>query len=146
MGWDGKEEKTPARHYWRVGANFFNMSIEEGLEIEWEIEPVKPDLDSLQKHAFPFRQDPKEEERRKMCEPARSRRFECPRCGILKNVEPTFSGLEWHYFGQCSHCGAKWCNAYRLMIKCEDCGKRNPVTSKNPDGKCRCNEEVARPF
>jgi hypothetical protein len=112
----------------------------------WEVEPVRPNLESMLRHASPFREDKKAKERLEKCIKATSRRFECPGCGIARHVDPIYSGEEWHYWGQCSHCGAKWCNAYRLMIKCEDCGKRNPVTSKNPDGKCRCNEEVARPF
>jgi hypothetical protein len=113
----------------------------------WNPEPVKPDLESLKKHAFPYREDPREKERKSKCIPATSRRFECPGCGMPKHVEPVFSGEEWHYFGQCSFCGVKWCNAYRLMIRCPDCGSKVPITSRNPAGVCKCQgDEVQRPF
>lgn len=120
---------------------------EDFFDLEnWEPAAPKPELESMLKHASPFREDKQAIERKAKCVPAKSRRFECPGCGIAKHVEPTFTGEEWHYWGQCSHCGAKWCNAYRLMIRCEECGKRVPITSKNPGGRCKCQEEVARPF
>lgn len=120
--------------------------MSDELEVEWEPEPVKADVESLKKHASPFREDLKAKERREKCIPARSRRFECPNCGILKNVDPLYTGTEWHYWGLCSHCGVRWCNAYYILIKCEECGKKVPVTSKNPDGKCKCQGTVSRPF
>ena len=89
-------------------------------------------------HASPYREDFKAKERRAKCEDARSRRFDCPACGIPKNIDPVFSGDEWHYFGQCSHCGARWAAARYLMRECPDCGKKVPMTSRNPDGKCKC--------
>lgn len=118
------------------------MSDEFDLE-GWAPAPAKPPEIPRPR---PFREDKKAEERRKKCIPAMSRRFECPGCGLPRHVEPSYSGEEWHYHGQCSHCGARWTNAYNLMVRCEDCGKKNPITSRNPDGKCKCGDEVARPF
>ena len=110
--------------------------------LDWKPEPVRaPEIKPR-----PFREDEKAEELRKRCIPATSRRMECPGCGLPWHVQPTYSGAEWYYNGTCGHCGATWTNAYHLMIKCEDCGKKNPVTSRNPEGKCNCGEEVARPF
>jgi hypothetical protein len=116
------------------------------LDLEnWEPEPVKAP-ESMLKHAFPYREDPRMKERREKCLPAKTRRFECPGCGMPRWVEPVYSGEEWHYFGQCSYCGVTWAMAYHLMVKCEECGKKNPITSKNPIGRCECTGEVARPF
>ena len=112
----------------------------------WEPEPAKPQLESMLSKARPFREDTRAEERRKACVPAVSRRYECPGCGIIKWVEPVYSGEEWHYWGQCSHCGTRWVNAYNLMVKCTECGTRNPITRRNPNGQCNCQEEVAGPF
>jgi hypothetical protein len=121
------------------------MSLDD-LE-DWEPEPIKPDLEGIKKHALPYREDPKAKERRALCVEAKSRRFECPGCGIAKHVEPVYSGEEWHYLGQCSHCGVRWVNAYRLMVKCDDCGKKVPITSRNPEGRCNCEGgETPRPF
>lgn len=107
----------------------------------WEPEP---DWKSML-NVSPYRVDKKAEELRANCEPPRSRRYDCPKCGIARNVEPTFAGDEWHYYGQCSHCGQTWVHAYALMRKCEECGKRVRVTSRNPQGRCNC-EGVTRPF
>lgn len=113
--------------------------MSEDFDLEgWEPQPAKPALESMLSGARPFREDKKAEERRAKCIPAVTRRYECPGCGIPRWVEPTYSGEEWHYFGQCSHCGTSWVNAYNLMIKCEDCEKRNPITSRNPNGRCSC--------
>lgn len=113
---------------------------------EWDVEAVRPNLESMLKNISPYRVDKKAEERLAKCVKATSRRFECPGCGIPKHLEPFYSGEEWHYWGQCSHCGAKWCNAYRIMIKCTECGKKNPITSKNPDGRCKCQAEARGDF
>lgn len=117
--------------------------MSENLE-NWEPEPVKPAPITLK--VSPYREDQKALDRRKKAIPATSRRFECPGCGIAKHVEPTYSGEEWHYFGQCSFCGAKWANAYRLMVRCQECGTKNAMTSRNPEGRCDCESEPARPF
>jgi predicted RNA-binding Zn-ribbon protein involved in translation (DUF1610 family) len=114
-------------------------------EVEIELEPVKPDIQSMLKHASPYREDKKAKERLEKAVKAWSRRFECPGCGIDKNVDPTFVGDEWHYYGQCSHCGQRWAQAYYLMVKCEECGKKVPMTSRNPEGRCKCQGE-RRPF
>jgi hypothetical protein len=120
-----------------------NDDFEVDLE-GWEPKTAEPNLDGWKKHAF--REDPKAKQRRAMCVPAKSRRYDCPNCGIARNVEPTYSGEEWHYFGQCSHCGQTWVNAYHLMVKCEDCGTKVAITSRNPEGLCRCRGETRRPF
>jgi hypothetical protein len=118
--------------------------LESGLE-NWEPQQAKaPNLDGWKKHAF--RPDKRAEERRAKCLPGRILRFECPSCGILRTVEPVFVGDEWHYYGQCSYCGANWAAARNLMRKCEKCGKRVPLTSRNPEGQCKCEGEVKRKF
>lgn len=115
------------------------MPMSEDFNLEgWEPEPVKPPLESMLSHASPYREDLKARDRRAKCEDARSRRFDCPACGIPKNIDPVFSGEEWHYFGQCSHCGARWAAARYLIRKCPDCGKKVPMTSRNPEGTCKC--------
>lgn len=122
------------------------MSEDIEIDFEYEPTPVKPEIGEMLKHASPFREDKQAAERLEKCVKAKSRRFECLGCGITRWVDPVFTGEEWHYWGQCSHCGAQWCNAYRLMIKCEECGKKNPITSRNPQGKCKCSEDTPRPF
>jgi len=112
----------------------------------WDPAPIKPELKSMLNNARPFREDKLAEERRQKCIQAKSRRYECPGCGIIRWVEPTYSGQEWHYWGQCSHCGARWCNAYNLMILCTECGKNVPITSRNPNGRCNCQEMAARKY
>jgi hypothetical protein len=123
--------------------------MSEDLDLEnWEPEPAKPDIKSMLSHASasPYRADPGVAKRKALALPAYSRRFECPGCGILKNVDPVFSGDEWHYAAQCSHCGARWVNAYHLLRKCGACDKKVPITSRNPEGRCKCSNEVGRPF
>lgn len=109
------------------------MSIDD-LEY-WEPEPEKP----------VYRVDPKDEKFKALCEPGFSKSFDCPACGIQKNVDPVMAGDEWLYYGQCSHCGQTWVNVYALMRKCESCGKRVRMTSRNPEGRCKC-DGVTRPF
>ena len=106
----------------------------------WEPEQVKaPNLDGWKKHAF--RPDKRAEERHALAIPAKIRSFECPACGLLKNVLPTFAGgFEWHYYGQCSHCGTNWTVARHLMRECEACGKQVAMTERNPKGQCKCEE------
>lgn len=112
----------------------------------WEPEPTAADLQSMLRHASPFREDKRAQERRAMCEDAWSRRFECPGCGILKNVTPTFAGDEWHFYAQCSQCGVAWANVRCLLRKCDECGKKVPVTSRNPEGRCKCQGGIPRAF
>jgi hypothetical protein len=120
--------------------------MSEDFDLEgWEPQAAAPNLDGWKKHAF--KADERAERRLKLCIPARILSFDCPACGITKNVPPTFSGDEWHYYGQCSHCGATWANARNLMRECEDCGKKVPITSRNPEGRCKCSSEgPAKPF
>ena len=79
------------------------------------------------------------------CEPGRIKGFYCPGCGIMKDVEPVLEGGVWAYYGQCSNCGVRWANLFKLKRKCESCGKYNFVSSKNPEAKCHC-DGVTRPF
>jgi len=110
----------------------------------WEPKTPEVNVESWKKHAF--RADERAEKRLKMCIQARILTFDCPACGIPKNIAPTFTGDEWHYFGQCSHCGTTWANVRPLIRKCEECGKHIPLTSRNPEGKCKCEGEARRPF
>jgi hypothetical protein len=119
------------------------MSDDFDLE-GWEPQAAAPNLDGWKKHAF--RPDKRAEERLALAMRPRIRSFECPGCGILKNVEPTFATDEWHYVAQCSHCGTSWANARYLLRKCEACGKKVPMTSRNPQGLCNCTGEIERPF
>jgi hypothetical protein len=112
----------------------------------WDPQPATPDIKSMLSKVFPYREDPKVVQRKARCVPALSRRFDCPNCGIDKNIDPVFSGEEWHYAGQCFQCGQSWANAYRLMVRCEDCGGLTAITGRNPNGRCQCQGEAARPF
>jgi hypothetical protein len=121
--------------------------MNDDLDLDnWEPEPIKLEVEQSMLSPSPFRVDPKDKKRRAVCILATSRRFLCPGCGMPRHVEPTYSGEEWHYFAQCSYCGARWCNAYHLMRRCQECGAKVPMTSRNPDGICNCQGESVRPF
>jgi hypothetical protein len=119
------------------------MSDDFDLE-GWEPQAAAPNLDGWKKHAF--RPDKRAEERIALAMRPRIRTFDCPGCGIMKNVEPVFASGQWIYSGQCSHCGVSWANAYNLMRQCPACGEKVAMTSRNPEGKCKCTGETTRRF
>jgi hypothetical protein len=65
------------------------------------------------------------------------RKFDCPGCGIVNATEAAFEIGLWTYWGQCSYCGVKWRNTYRLARECDSCGDNFFVDEEHPTLECR---------